>query len=133
MALFRKRKAPQAGAGLPARDPLDAVPLVAEGVEARADSRGRIQLKRTWQPAGGVRGFLARTLKYEHSARLDLDEPGSAYWRLVDGRRTLREMAAALARDSSRSEDECRKATILFTRSLMVRHFVNLKVAERED
>jgi hypothetical protein len=126
MALFRKRKA--AVAARPARDPLDAVPLAAEGVEARVGQGGLVQLKRTWHSAHGMRRLLARALKYEHSARLDLDALGSAYWRLVDGRRTVREVAAELARELSREEVECRKATIQFTRSLVIRHFVDLKV-----
>ena len=121
MVLLRKPK-------VPARDPLDAVPLVADGVEARVGQGGLVQIKRTWRPARGIRGLLARTLKYEHTARLDLDALGSAYWRLVDGRRTLREIAAGLARESLQSERECRKATLQFTRSLVVRHFVDLKL-----
>jgi len=125
MALVRKRKTSAAG---PVRDPLDAVPLVAEGVEAREGQGGLVQLKRTWRPVRGMRGLLAKALKYEHSSRLDLDALGSAYWRLVDGRRTLRQVAAALARESSRTEAECRKATIQFTRSLVLRHFANLQL-----
>ena len=75
-----------------------------------------------------MRGLLAKALKCEHTLRLDLDALGSAYWRLVDGRRTLRQVASALARELSREEEACRKATLQFTRSLVVRHFVDLQL-----
>ena len=131
MGIFNRRKTREAGARLPAGDPLAAVPRVAEGVEARPDARDRVQLRKRWRPATGVRGFLARVLKYEHTSRLDLDEMGSDYWRLVDGRRTLAAIAARLAERRGLGEDECRKAALRFTRSLMLRHFVDLEVRGR--
>jgi len=109
-------------------DPLLAVPQVADGVEARADSRGRIQLRRRMDPGRGMAGLLTRRLKFERVARVNLDEAGSRFWHLIDGLRTIEEIADAMAGETGTDADACRRATVEFTRSLVLRHFVVLRV-----
>jgi len=109
----------------------DAVPEIAEGVMAATDSRGRLQLKMDLPPSNGIAAFLARALRFRSCVRVNLDEHGTQFWRLIDGRRSLREIEATLRRHWGLDERESKRATVLFTTMLMKRHLVNLKVARR--
>ncbi|NLF29559.1 MAG: PqqD family protein [Planctomycetes bacterium] len=110
-------------------NPLDVVPQAEPDVEARPDSRDCLHLRRRFEPTGRLYRHVARLLRHRHEVRIALDERGTLFWRLMDGRRTLRMIAAAMAAAlDGADEDEARRAVILFARLLMARHLVYLKV-----
>ncbi len=114
---------------LPARDPLAAVPLVAPGVQAKADASGLVQVRLELPARSRLEQFLGRTLGFRRPAYLNLDQLGSAYWRLVDGQRDLRAIAARLTREHQVPADRAREAVAFFTRDLMLRHVICLRIA----
>ncbi|MFW6153628.1 MAG: PqqD family protein [Planctomycetota bacterium] len=110
-------------------NPLDVVPDTEPNVEARSDSTDCLHLRRRFEPRGRLYRRVARLLRHRHEVRVVLDEQGTLFWRLMDGRRTLRTIAAemAVAMDDA-DEDETRRAVILFAKLLMARHLVYLKI-----
>lgn len=110
------------------RDPFRAVPVANTGIKSKQDGRGRLQLKAVAPPRPGLAGFAALKLKMRKPLRVNLDERGSAFWRRVDGRRTLREIEKALRREFSIEKKECQKAVIEFTKMLMERGLIALKM-----
>jgi len=115
------------------RDPFDAVPVAAEGVEVRADSRSCVQLKRTFVPKPGLAGLLARTFGLRRDIRVDLDERGTAFWKLIDGRRTVRDIEQSIRRTYSLPRHENEKATILFAKMLMERYLIHLEIPRKNE
>lgn len=68
----------------------------AAGVHAAADAAGLLTLRRSrWGP---VRRGLARVLRVPAEFTIRLDALGSQAWGLLDGRRTVGEVRAELAR-----------------------------------
>ena len=129
---FGKRKrAPVPTGGTTYRNPLDAVPLVAPGVSIRAgdgpDSDGLI-LRRLLDTAATRRGRLLGWLHMQRSAHVKLDRPGSFFWRQIDGQRDLAHIARALAQEFKMADDDARRATVTFTRDLMLRHFIMIRI-----
>jgi len=129
MALFRKRKQPVAARMRPMDELLDAVPVVADDVEARVDSQEFVQLRRVLPPKPGLTAFLARKFGMRKDVRANLDEHGTFYWKLIDGRRTLKQIGERLREKYSLTAKESRDAVFIFTRSLMLRHLIYLDVA----
>lgn len=112
------------------RQALTAVPCVTDAAEARSDSRDLIQIRMELSPVSGVRRFLARRLGWKQVVRINLDEYGSFFWRQIDGVRPLGEIARRMAGQYSLARAEADKAAIAFTRTLMLRHVVYLKVPQ---
>jgi hypothetical protein len=110
------------------RDPLAAVPHVAPGVEAKQDRAGRFQVRRELPDRPGWREWLARHFGLRRAVRIDLDERGSRFWNLIDGRRSLAEMVECIKRDLGADDAESRKAVVLFTKALMLRHLIALEM-----
>jgi len=110
------------------KDPLAAVPVIAPGVEARTDSRACFQLKRVLPEKPGLGAALMRTLRIERDLHLDLDRRGSDFWRLIDGQRDLHQIAGQLARQYSLSGPQSREAVVVFTKQLMLRELILLKL-----
>lgn len=114
-------------------DPFSATPLVAEGVEVREDSRGMIQILRD---APNGRGFLARLalrFGFRRRVRVNLDEYGTIFWKQIDGRRSLRDIEAAIRRTTKQDREENEKAVIRFTGMLMMRHLIYLTASEQQE
>ena len=111
-----------------ARDPFDAVPHKNELAEAREDSRSCLQVRLRMKPVKKIAAFLARRAGFHHDVRVDLDAHGSFYWSLVDGRRDLRAIEKKLRRKFELEVDESKKATLLFTKMLMLRHLIRLEI-----
>lgn len=107
-------------------DPFDAAPVVAEGVEVREDSQGRLQLRGTPPPRPGFAASISRRLGFRRCIRVDLDDNGSLFWRQIDGRRSLREIECIVRRKTRQDQETTEKAVILFTKMLMQRHLICL-------
>lgn len=106
------------------RDPLSAIPLRPPDLEVRQDSQGHVHLRRQ-----GRVNWLQRLMRQEYSRKVSLDEFGSLYYGLIDGRRTLREIVDALVEKSGRERKEVEEGVVVFTKQLMVKHLLRLQVA----
>lgn len=133
MRHWRQRQAEKAGANGEAWDPFAAVPLVANGVEVQEDLRGLLQIRKVAAPKPGVASFLARRVGLRRQLRVNLDAYGTLFWRQIDGRRCLRDIEARVREQTRQDAAESKKATILFTKMLMVRHLIYLRIPGRND
>ena len=106
------------------RDPFAAVPVRHERAEAREDSRGCLQIRLRLRPAFP----LAEKLGLHRDVRVDLDPQGSFFWSQIDGRQDLRAIEEKVRRQFSLEPDESRKATLTFTKLLMLRHLIQLDI-----
>ena len=114
------------------RNPFDAVPIVAESVEAQADAHSLLYLRREIPAKGRIANFMSRKLGLKSYIRANLDDKGTFFWKQIDGKRTLREIAELLRREFSLSEQASRESTIAFTKMLMLRHLIHLDIGERK-
>lgn len=112
------------------RDPLAVIPLTPENVEWKRDSQGLIQLRRRVR-LSGFRKRLAGWLGYEYTKLIELDKLGSLFYEQVDGQRSLREITAALRPPSGGSQRELEEQVVLFTRMLMLKNMLILKVPDQ--
>jgi len=108
--------------------PLDAIPIRIPGVEEKLDGRGQLHLRRLLPPRNRFDRWVRRLFQLTPAAELQVDGNGAEFWRLVDGRRTLRMIADQLARRFSLEAEAAGDAVILFTRLLMVREFIALEI-----
>lgn len=137
--MVRKKKGKR-GAGdmgsapgpLPTGHPLLAVPMVADGVEWKPDSTSCAQIRKTVVPTQGLRGWMARLLRQKYYARVDLDAKGTLFWRQVDGKRNLAQIAARLQGELGLTKEAAEECVILFVKDLMKHGLICLRV-ERED
>jgi hypothetical protein len=109
-------------------DPLDAVPRVTAGVEAKTAADGRVQLRYLPPARSRLERFCRHTLQLQRAVRINLDERGSFFWGLIDSRRNLHDVARRVAREYGLSADQAWTATIVFTRELMRRGVVQLEL-----
>ena len=111
------------------RDPLAVIPLAPQNLEQIRDSRGMLCL-RLAVPVTGFRKLVADWLGYKYEKKVELDELGTRFYEQVDGHRTLREIADALTGLCGRSREEMRRQVLLFTRALMTRNMILLRVVD---
>ncbi|MBI2441024.1 MAG: hypothetical protein HYV35_06590 [Lentisphaerae bacterium] len=114
------------------RDPLAAIPLTPANVEQKRDSQGLIHL-RARLPLKGLRKRVADFLGYEYAKTVALDTLGSRYYEQVDGQRSLRAIVAAMLPESGRSPGQLEEHIVLFTKALMAKNLLVLKVAADPD
>ncbi len=130
----QKKSPPEAIAdptALPARHPLDAVPLPAAGVTVDEPAPGAFILWRAiGLPAHGVFGRIGRRLGWQRVIRVEMDATGREYWRLVDGERSLAAIAELMQSRFGWSVEQSRRAVATFTRDLMLRGLIRLRLAE---
>jgi hypothetical protein len=110
------------------RDPFEAVPVRNDLAECREDSRSCYQLKMRLPPKPGWGGRLSQRLGLHRDVRLDLDSRGTFFWSQIDGIQNLRAIEKEIRSQFSLDPRESREATIIFTKTLMLRHFVQLKI-----
>ena len=113
--------------GAPARDPLDAIPVVPDDVRRAPHGRGLL-LERRVRAGGRIGTFVERTLELERTRRFELDELGKAYFYAVDGSRTLGEIALELAEAHGLEPEEGRRAVRAFTATLVSRGLLALRL-----
>jgi hypothetical protein len=109
------------------RDPLTAVPMQPENLEIKYDSHGMMHLKLSQEPEGFLR-HVVRWLRYDYSRKVELDEYGTAYYSMVDGKNDLRQIIESMNNKFDKSRDEIEQAVILFTKKLMQMQMILLKV-----
>jgi hypothetical protein len=126
----RKKKREEEDVRPPYRDPFLAIPHICEGVEVHTGSKSGYKLKKALKPEPGVADLLARWFKFKRDVRVDLDQHGTAFWKLVDGKRSLGEIEAILRKDMGMEELESKRAVILFTKGLMLRHLLALQMMD---
>ena len=112
----------------PARDPLEAIPMVAEGVRTEVGENGATVLVSATPVPMRYARLLGRFLGRERIARVILDENGTFFWQQIDGIRTLRQISDNVRVRMNRPDGDSRAAVISFTRDLMKRNLLNLKV-----
>ena len=110
-------------------NPLDAVPFIPESVEMKEDSAGNLQM-RVEQKLSRLRTRVAGWLGQDHSTKVALDEHGSFFIRQVDGERDLREIVKAMVVHSGRSREDVEAGVMLYTKKLMTKNMIALKVRE---
>ena len=134
---FAKATADMQGAGAeaqcdgPMRDPFDAVPVRSDNAETREDRQSCGQIRMRQRPGPGLMSRLAHRFGFHRDVRVNLDTHGTYYWSLVDGRRDLREIEQSMRAKFNLDADESRKATLLFTKTLMMRHVLHLDQGAR--
>ena len=115
---------------LPQNEPLKAIPIVSEYTEAKEDNKGLIQLMMVPPPGKGLKGFVERKLKLVKPVRVNLDERGTFFWKLIDGKRTLENIRKKLKKNYNLKKDESTEAVIEFVKMLMVRNLIMLKLPQ---
>lgn len=122
-----KKKTCPAPPPMPVGDPLAAIPLKPQNVEVRRDGKGRIHLRMT--PA--LKPFhrkVAKWLRYDYCAKVELDEYGSQYYSLVDGQHTLRAIIDEMVVTLGKSRTDVAASVVEFTKSLMARNMIALQI-----
>ena len=109
------------------RDPLAAIPLQPANVELRADRTGRLHLRLT-PKLGPWQRRVAAWLRYDYTCKLELDETGTQYYRLVDGTHTLAAIIDALAAQLGQDRRDVTPMVVTFTKLLMTRNLIVLKI-----
>lgn len=111
------------------KDPFDAVPFVPEHVEMREDSSGNLQI-RVERKLGRMRTKVADWLGQDHSTMVALDEHGTFFVRQIDGERDLRAIVSAMVEHSGRERKEVEEGVVIYTKKLMVKNMIALKVRQ---
>ena len=109
-------------------DPLAAIPLKPANVELREDPDGCLHLRLT-PPLTPLQLKVAGWLRYDYTRKLTLDEHGTLYYRLVDGQHSLSAIVDELARKIGKDRRDVATMVVTFTKMLMTRNMVALKVA----
>lgn len=107
---------------------LIAVPLPKKGVETRV-SEGGIQLRRDIEPNNRILRWCINRFHFNKDLRLVLDTHGGGFWKLLDGHRNLGQISERMSNQFQMDPTECERAVILYTKMLMRRHFIVLRVA----
>ncbi len=134
----RKRRTQMNGTppGMTFRNPFEAVPLASPGVEVlrgKDDVKEGFVLRRALDIGDNWRARTLRKLRLDRAAHIKLDQAGSVYWRQIDGQRDLEQIAEGLAMEFKLSPEEARKSTLVFTKDLMIRQFIQLKISTPEQ
>jgi len=107
------------------RDPLRAIPLRPDGVAAVQKPDGLLVSRSVIR---GGRGWLGRWFARDYAVRALLDARGRFFWEQIDGRRSLDEIAGLLERQSGLDKAAARQAIFAFTKELMRRNLVALRL-----
>jgi len=111
----------------PTRDPLSAVPVVPDGVRTTPVGDGLL-LERRLRPSGPVRTFVERTFGLRRERRFELDRIGADFYAAIDGTRTLGDIEAELRERHALSAEDGQKAVTEFTKALLERELVLLRL-----
>jgi len=110
-------------------NPLLVIPRRPANVEVKRDSRGNIHLRTTDEPTGFAKK-VAGWLRYDNTRKIELDEYGTCYFGMIDGRTNLEKIVEAMVRQFDKPREEIAPMVVLFTKQLMTKSFVELIVPE---
>lgn len=111
-----------------------AVPMITAGVKlVHSAANGDIVLQRELVPRRQWMAAVARLLRYRRRVHVQLDRNGAAYWRRIDGNSSLEDIAAGIRLDLGIDDETARHGVLAYTRDLMTRGFVGLKVEGRAN
>lgn len=120
----KKKQAP----GTPTiRDPLAVIPLIPPTVEMRRDNRGLTHVRQT-VPVNRLRKKLAKVFGFDYSRTIELDDRGTLYFSLVDGKHTIREIIDGMTATLGRDPKEMEASVLQFTKKLMTLQMIVLQV-----
>ena len=127
MLRLRKKKA---RSGLPpeVHDPFSAVPIIAPDVETHCDGRQLMQVRKKLKQKRGFFGDLTARLGFDRDTKASLDEKGSYFWRQIDGEKDLSRIERKFSGFFRIDRRESRRAIVQFTKTLMERGLIVLKV-----
>lgn len=108
-------------------DPLSVIPIKPDNLEIKYDSLGMMHLRLSQEPTGLLK-HVVRWIRYDYSRKVELDEYGTAYYSLVDGKTNLRQIINKMNAKFDKSREEIEQAVILFTKKLMQMQMILLKV-----
>ena len=108
-------------------NPLAAIPLKPENVELRPDPDGNVHLRMTPE-LKPMQRKIATWLRYDYTRKVTLDEYGSLYYRLIDGRRPLSSIVDELTQKLGKDRNEVAMMVVTFTKHLMIRNMIALKI-----
>ena len=108
--------------------PLDAVPIVPAETRAHPIAGNRLLLSRELPARDTARDRFARWLGIGRIRRAELCERGTCFWQAIDGTTSLRTIAQHLAIQWDVTEDDSRQACVLFTKMLMTRGLLALRL-----
>jgi hypothetical protein len=114
----------------PRHDPFSAIPIAVDDVQSYDRDNQRVQLWRPIPPKSMLGRFLARRLGFKRFVRVNLDERGTSYWRLVDGQHSLHDIERHLRTTYAFDQAESKEATVEFTKILMLRGLIGLRLAD---
>ena len=110
------------------RDPFAAVPVKNQQAKHREDGDACYQIRMRLEPKPGLGGRLSTRLGLHRDVRVDLDQHGSYFWSQIDGTQDLRSIEGKIREKFSLAPEESEKATIMFTKMLMLRQLIQLKI-----
>ena len=113
-------------------DPTQVIPCVAPRVHVRADENGSLHIRKEAESSKRMEALFQKFFGWRRDRYVNLDERGTEFWKLIDGERTLAEIATLLSEVWTMEIPECKKAVIVYTRALMIRHLVVLVVKTEE-
>lgn len=109
------------------RDPLAVVPVLPPALDIRRDERGNAHLRLPVRLTGW-RKKMADRFGLDPSRKVELDEYGTLFCGMVDGRRTIRDIVDGMASKLKRDRREMERSVMLFTKSLMTKNMIALQV-----
>lgn len=81
----------------------------------------------------GFFGVLAQRLGLDRTTKASLDEKGSYFWKQIDGEKDLMRIERKLSRHFEIDRRESRRAIVQFTKTLMEKGLIVLKVSGKPD
>jgi hypothetical protein len=112
---------------------LAAIPETAPGIEAHLDAAGTLQVRRAVVPKWCVTQALNRWFCHTDYVQVRLDAQGTFFWHQIDGLRSLEDIACNLAGSLGMAKSDSREAVLVFTKMLMIRQLIRLRVAVPEE
>jgi hypothetical protein len=91
------------------------------------DEGGRVLLRVPVEMSGRWRRLLARALKAPSYREVELDDLGAFVWRLCDGARTTKAIAAALKEEYRLTQPEAEASLLSFLASLSQRGYISFR------
>ncbi len=114
------------------QNPLEIVPAKGTGAEWK-EIEGGIRVRFRLPDRNKIERWTARVFGMKRQAEINFDQMGSAYWRLLDGKRNLRQIAHRLGKEFDLQDEKSREATVTFTKQLLMRGIITIRLTDQEQ